>query len=165
MHIRECILDFLAEISDSMRLILTRNLALMKKVVDALFMVSLEKDPLNESGEQDYLRQLILMLFGHLGKKLPRKKFYPIVMENVKAFMSSQDPLRQESAFYIMSYVAEWVTEIMKRDLKTPIMTQYIALGLRSPALETRVSSILCLSFLTQYLQPDILEFHGDIYP
>ncbi len=89
------------------------------------------------------------MLFGHLGKKLPRKKFYPIVMKNVEVFMNSGDPLKQESAFYIMSYVAEWVTEIMKRDLKTPIMTQYIALGLQSPAVDTRVSSILCLSFLT----------------
>jgi len=84
-------MDFLSEISDNMKPILSKNKPLLVRLTQALFAVVMDKakDPMYY--DMPSPSQLALLLFSHLAKVLPKKKFYPIMISTIDSFMKTND--------------------------------------------------------------------------
>jgi hypothetical protein len=89
IHIKECILDFLAEIAENMKPILSKNKSLLQKLTEALCIVTMDKQKDEMYLDMPTPSRLALMLFSHLARVLPKKKYYPIMMKAIGTYMKS----------------------------------------------------------------------------
>ena len=93
-----------------------------------------------------------MRLFNNLAKQLPKKKYYPIFIRHVDAYMKSNDPLKVQAALKNLGHISEYVFDYLKKDLKGLLMGQYINAALSSTNQSCQVGAIYALTFFSHYL-------------
>ena len=61
--------------------------------------------------------------------------------------------------------MAQGCSERLKKNLQKPVMNVLIPKGLNHQAPEVRGAAISALSYFSEYLIPDIVEYHATIIP
>jgi len=88
-----------------------------------------------------------------------------MVFQNISELIASDINDRISTGFVILAGICEGCAEQLKTVLQTKIMDVFMAKGLASDAVEVRGAAIKALSYMAEYLMPDIVLYHKVIIP
>jgi len=165
-NLKNCMIDFIYEVSENKRKVLSRDLKLLKSVVDHITLLAaqpLTQDDLEEA--EDSIQDSAVHLIEVLTTTLPKKKIFNLVFQNITELISSDVNDRVSTGFVILAGICEGCAEQLKTVLQTKIMDVFMAKGLASEAIEIRGAAIKALSYMAEYLMPDIVLYHKVIIP
>ena len=96
---------------------------------------------------------------------LKTKKIYPILLEAAVALINSDDTNQNNTGFLVLSGMAEGCQHKLKKNLQNPVMNVLIPKGLSHQAPEVRGAAIAAISYFSEFLVPEIVEFHATVIP
>ena len=96
---------------------------------------------------------------------LKSKKIYPVLLEASVSLINSEDINKNNTGFLLLGGMAEGCAEKLKKNLQNPIMNVLIPKGLSHASPEVRGAAINALSYFSEFLIPDIVEYHSQIIP
>jgi hypothetical protein len=93
------------------------------------------------------------------------KKIYPVLFEAVTVLINSDDVHKMNTGYLILGSMSEGCSDKVKKNLPNPIMNTMIPKGLAHTAPEVRGAAICALCFFSEFLIPDIVDYHRTIIP
>jgi hypothetical protein len=88
-----------------------------------------------------------------------------VLFEAVTNLINSNDVHRMNTGFLVLGSMSEGCSEKVKRNLPNPIMNTLIPKGLAHEAPEVRGAAIAALCYFSEFLLPDIVDYHKTILP
>ena len=158
-------IDFIYEVSNNNRKVLSRDLELLKKVLEALTILANEEITEQDFEQNESIQDSSLNLIEILSLNLPKKKIFKLLLEIITNLITSGVNNKINTGFCILASITEGCSEQLKPILSNPIMNVFIATGLANEAPEVKGAAIKCLSFMSEHLIPEIIAFHKVIIP
>lgn len=93
------------------------------------------------------------------------KKIYPILLEASIALINADDVNKNNTGYLLLGSMAEGCSERLKKNLQNPVMNVLIPKGLSHSSPEVRGAAINALGYFSEFLIPDIVEYHATIIP
>ena len=126
-------------------------------------------EPFSQDKEEDDLtepvQEIALWLIETMSISLKSKKIYPVLLEASVSLINSEDINKNNTGFLLLGGMAEGCAEKLKKNLQNPIMNVLIPKGLNHTAPEVRGAAINALSYFSEFLIPDIVDYHSQIIP
>lgn len=69
------------------------------------------------------------------------------------------------SGYLLLASVTEGLQDQVRRNLQNPIMNKLIPTGLKDERVEVRGATIKCLSYFSEWLCPEILNYDSIVLP
>lgn len=162
--IRVCAVDFLFKLSDTKKKQLNRNEQMLKEIVEAALLACCEP-PHKEPTDEEPIQEVTLWLIENLSMNLKPKRIYPVLFEAITNLINSNDIHAMNTGYLVLGSMSEGCSERVKRNLPNPIMNILIPKGLAHEAPEVRGAAISALCYFSEFLLPDILDYHKTILP
>ncbi|KAM3142401.1 hypothetical protein pb186bvf_005558 [Paramecium bursaria] len=164
---KECVIDFIYSCIETHKKILQKDQQLLNQLVECLCLIvaqPLNRDQLESDDEpiQDVTLWLMETLTLSFGKKKP---LYNIFLTAVTRLIDSNDVNQMNAGFLILASITEGLQDLVRRNLKNPIMNVLIPKGLSDQRVEVRGAAIKALSYFSEWLAPEILNFDSIIIP
>ena len=157
-------MDFLLTYAEFNGKTLASKENLLKEVVSTVCLVCSE--PFKETDEEgEPVQEIALWLIETLSINLKTKKIYPVLLEAATLLINSADMNQNNTGFLVLSGMAEGCSERLKKNLQNPVMNVLIPKGLSHQAPEVKGAAINCLTYFSEYLIPEIVEFHATVIP
>lgn len=161
---QEVAIDLVADIAESHKPVLAKNLELLQHVVDTMCALTMNKSKPQGLDDAESIQDLALMLILDLAGQIAKKKIYPIFKKNIDKLIQANDPWKLEAALFILGSISQGCCEYLKRDLDVIINT-YVQAALSNQIPEVRASGIYAICYFAENLCPDILSYHKVIIP
>lgn len=87
------------------------------------------------------------------------------MFEAVTALINSNDVHKMNTGYLVLGSMSEGCAERVRKHLPNPIMNTLIPKGLANEAPEVRGAAISALCYFSEFLLPDIIDYHKTIIP
>ena len=121
------------------------------------------KGPMEEDGET--LQDIALWLIETLTLRLPKKHVYKTLINEINKLIHSNDENYMNAGFLILAGICEGCATLMKKDLEKVLLNDFIAFGISQNSAKVRGAAITALGYLSEFLIPDVVDFHQIIIP
>ena len=101
-----------------------------------------------------------------LALNLPPEKFMPALLKHVEPALLSNDPAKLKGAYYALAVTAEGCSEHIRNKLGLEKFLHAIGNGIKNENYpQVRNAALYALGQFSEYLQPEISEYAGQILP
>lgn len=172
LKVRERVLDMIVTIAQAHKSIFNKNQQLLAKIIEVVCFLISEPFQKRRKGEdleddevQDNLQDIALWVISQLGFCLNKKKLFKILLEAITLLLNSNEPNKQNSAFLILAQISEALSDQISKHISNPIMNNFVPRGLASEYPEVKGACIKAISYLTEYIPDEIMQYHAQILP
>jgi len=159
---RESMIDIINNILISYKTVISKNEAMMKKIVEVVFTLACIKEV--DVKDRDSIQEVALNFIREAGVLLPKKRSYPVYKEYLLKMFESDSLDVLEGAFLILGNLAEGCKEYFRRELPI-LMKNFIKKGLESQHDSIRKATFYAINFFANYLFPEFVAFHPMVLP
>lgn len=164
-HIKDGILSMFHVISDTKRPFFTKNKDLLEGIFVQLVKFMLEaKNPGSFDDNEICLGFSSIKLLETLCTNLPKKMVKAPIMKILAELYASKEPKQLICMYLTMTAVVQGLQDVFKPELPR-IMKEEMNLGLHHADLNVRNAAIKAISFFSEFLLPDILEYSSVVIP
>ena len=165
VNIKDSILNMMNLISNHKRTFFTKNKELVEKLMIILVEFMLGSKGFDHHDEDDaHLGFSSIRLFEILSENLPKKLTKPILKKLLGELYKSKEQKQLICMYFIYSAVANGMQDVLKPDLPK-LMKEEIATGINHPSPAVKNAAIRTVSYFSEFLLPNILEYTSDVIP
>jgi len=164
--LKEAGLDIITTLAYHHRAVLTSDLKILNNIIISL--ISMASQPFSKPQIEDgveTLQDIALWLIETLTLRLPKKYVYKTIMNEINKLIHSNDENYMNSGFLILASISEGCAHLLKKDLEKVLLADFIALGISQNSSKVRGAAITALGYLSEFLVPDIVDYHAIIIP
>jgi importin-4 len=159
VNLRSMLIELLCMITETKRTLYSRNPKMLELTVTAMCQTTMDPTKIEDYYSYD---EVVMDGLGKMADNLPRKKFYPVLLEVVKKMLGSSDEKQIANAFKVLGAVSEGCADFIAKDLNT-IMTSWVVEAMKSGSDRIREAVTRMLSHFVSYVNPDIQLYHKQL--
>lgn len=154
--------EFLMMIGECKKKIYTSNSGLfLRQGINISFKLAAEGEDEDEDMNSFKVGMTMLSNFSLI---IQSKYTFPLVMEEVKTYLSSSNPNERKAAISALGHIAEGCNEKIKENLEE-IVTVIVNAFNTDPDSNVKGAAIIAMDLITQFCASDINEYHDKIMP
>jgi len=136
-------------------------LGLAKPIVEGLLPIGCEEDP--EDVDEDSPSRLAFRCLDSLSQSLPPQQVFPVLSQQLQAYMSSANPAMRKSALMAFGVSVEGCSEYIRPHVDQ--LWPVIEGGLRDSEVVVRKAACIALGCMCEWLSEECATRHATIVP
>ena len=164
-NIRDAILNMFNVISEFKRQFFTKNKDLTESLLIHMTSIMVQTENLNLDDDSDVnLGLSCVRLIEILGTNLPKKLLTPIFEKILGELWKSQEPKQLITMYVIYTSISSGLQDVLKPQLPV-LMKEIVPFGIHHPDIKVKNFALRAVSFFSEFLLPDILEYASVVIP
>ena len=145
----------------------------LTSLIEAIFHICAEADPSSDSGANDSESdddedertpvRVASVVMDTLAMNLPPEKLCPQVLQLVSQGIAHSWPGYRRGSMVILTSMVEGCSEYLNKQV--PALMSLLQRTLQDPDRSVRQEAFFALSEMSQFLQPDICQYHDEVVP
>ena len=164
-NIKDAILNMFNVVSEFKRQFFTKNKDLTEALLIHMVGIMVQTENLNFDDDNDVnLGLSCVRLAEVLASNLPKKLLTPIFEKIFGELWASKDSRQLITMYILYTAIASGLQDVLKPQLPT-LMKEIIPFGINHSELKVKNFALRAVSFFSEFLLPDILEYSNIVIP